>query len=169
MSGMTKHPNQPGFTLVELSMTMTISLILLLTMAVILVLSRRQTDSMNQRLTLLRDEMILDRWVQHYMEPAVRDSIQIFSNVTNENNDVDTDDGTIVHLFLPDSTQIRLALADQQIDWRVNLVDNHPLDSPASRIRLRRIAGQIAGIHLEVTLTNSEDSLNYARFIVPRN
>lgn len=160
---------QSGFTLVELSMTMTISLILLLTLAIILVLSRRQTDSMNDRLRLLRDEMILDRWVQRYVEPSVRDSMQIFTNATTELNDTPGDDGSILHLFLSDSTRVRLALASQQVNWQVNLKDNLPLDSPASRVRFRRIAGQIPGLNLEVTLTNQEDSLNYARFIIPRN
>jgi len=166
---MLKYSHQKGFTLVELSTSMTIAIILMLTFTAILYIAQRQTDSLKQRLTLFRDVMILDKWVHHYVQSSILDSVAIYSNVTDELNGTTSNDGSILHLFLPDSTRIRLALSGQQVNWQVNLEDNQPLDSPASRVRIRRGGGHLLALNLEITLYNNEDSLDYDRFIVPRN
>lgn len=165
----TQHHHSAGFTLVELSTGMTISTILLLTFATILYISRRQTEDLNERLTLYRDVMILDQWVQRYVTNSHGDSVAIYASITDELNDTRTSDGTILHLFLPDSTWVRLAEDSQQINWQVDLTDHYPLDSPVSQVRFIRKPGQMDALRLQATLFNDEDSLSYDRLIVPRN
>ncbi|MCF7798026.1 MAG: hypothetical protein K9N11_08770 [Lentisphaeria bacterium] len=165
----TRYGQEAGFTLVELSTGMTISTILLLTFAAILFLSRQQTAELNDRLSLYRDLMVLDLWTQRYIANAHGDSVAIYANATDEINDTRTNDGTILHLILPDSTWVRLAMAGQQFNWQVGLTDHYPLDAPVSQVRFRRMPGQMDAIRLQTTIFNDEDSLSYDRLIVPRN
>ncbi|MCF7801998.1 MAG: hypothetical protein K9N34_08260 [Candidatus Marinimicrobia bacterium] len=165
----TRYGQTAGFTLVELSTSMTVSTILLLTFAAILIMSRQQTEDLNGRLSLYRDLMVLDLWTQRYITNSHGDSVAIYATLTDEINDSRSSEGTILHLFLPDSTWVRLAMDGQQINWQVGLADHYPLDSPVSQVRFRRMPGQMDAIRLQTTIYNDEDSLSYDRLIVPRN
>ena len=161
--------SQAGFSLVELGTSMTIATILVLTFAAILVMSQRQTDALDARLTLYRDAMVLDQWVERYVQPSIGDSLFIYASATNEALGTQATAGTILHLFQPDSTQIRLAVAGQQLDWQVNSTSHYPLDCQTEQVQFVRHSGHLTALNIQLTLLNGEDSLVYNRYIVPRN
>ena len=160
-----------GFSLIELTSAMVASAILMIGFGSVIVMSRQQLSETNIRVGLGYDQVIIDRYVRTKLTSTISDSMQIFSNATDETSHTTSTSGTILRAVDADSSVYHLGITNNTLLWITNDSINHyPVDSEVSDLLFSERVGSIGKVlTLSMNLISEDDTLACAWTITLRN
>lgn len=165
-----KSRNEDGFTLVELSTSMTAGIILLLAFTSVLVFSREEASATAERVSTLRDGWMLDRYLRNTLAETVGDSVLIYADLLAEASDTPSSSGTILKTVDPAGNTYRIAASNQNLVWQENGVTQYPVDAQVLNLAFQRTDSPYGRrLNLDISFLSAQDTVTYGWIITFRN
>ncbi|MEE8186771.1 MAG: hypothetical protein V3T99_03805 [Nitrososphaerales archaeon] len=159
-----------GFTLVEVSAGMAAGVILLLAFSSLMVFSRQQTSAVTERISALRDGLMLDRYLRNSLAKTLGDSVRIYADASAEQSDSRSNTGTILKTEDRNGNTYRISVSNQDLVWQVNGLTHHPVDAEVIDLAFQQTSSNYGEkLSVDITLLSDKDTLTYDWVISFRN
>ncbi|NQV40730.1 MAG: prepilin-type N-terminal cleavage/methylation domain-containing protein [Candidatus Marinimicrobia bacterium] len=127
-------PNSRGTTLVELMIATVISSIVAIGFSSVLMFTRNMYNDTMVRSQLSQDAYVVDQYVRTKLTSQQTDSLKIFASASDEDSDITSSSGVIMHSVRMDGTVDHLSANGLILEWKIDTLIHNPIDSDISEL-----------------------------------
>ena len=161
---------EEGFTLVELSSAMAAGAIVMLAFASILALSTQESSAITQRVEIQRDILMLDRYIHMQLANTMGDSLSIYADLEDEEDEDPSSSGTILRTKDIDGNDHRIAASNQNLRWKIGSETHSPIDTKIQNLTFQETSLSYSKkIDFALQFLSENDTLSYEWTVSIRN
>lgn len=159
-----------GTTLVELMVAIVISSIVAIGFSSVLMYTRNMYRDTVVRSQLSQDAFVVDQYVRTKLTSQIADSLKIFANASAEASQTTSSSGTILRSVRIDGTVDHLAVNGTDLEWEIDSLIHHPIDSGIAELLFTERTGYTKKIlNVKIVMSEADDSIELEWIVAVRN